>query len=193
MQGHHLASLHIEAHPVHGPHLLARAAVVLDHVLRTRACSCWRPSPERARPILTRLRGACASAAQARGPARARGQAERTQLAVPERHRLVGPERPVDSPVLASTAIPSSASERSRARMPSRSCSSTPLTGSSMTTRRGPQGERPGEHDAHGFRTVSYAGATAAQRSAPTRSSASRARERATVAETQLASRPTVA
>ena len=89
------------------------------------------------------------------------------------------PESPVASPVAISTAMPSSASERSSDRIPSRASRSTPAVGSSSTSSDGLSTSAR----AIVTRTVSAASSSRSMRaahcSAPARSSAENAWERA--------------
>ncbi len=159
-----------EAHAVDGAHLLARAAVVLDHLLELQHGS-QRPSPGALRQGRSRARLPPGWTAQRAPPGRARGRRLPRSSPSPSDSARSAPESPVVSPVLVSTAMPSSASERSSKRIPSRSSRSTPLAGSSITSSARLRGERAGDRHAHGLGAVELVPASrAAHCSAPARS-----------------------
>ncbi len=175
-----------EAHAVHGADLLARAAIVLDDVARARAP--LGPGSRR-RPAVIRW-----PAAQARS---ATGASSRLALPHSSPSPIVSdwsaPDSPVGSPTVIRTAMPSSASERSSSRIPSRWCRSTPAHGLVDQQQPRLQRERGGDRETHALARVELGEASRAEaRSPPTRSSASCARVRACAPGTPLTSSPTI-
>src|ERR1039458_10030697 len=135
MQGHQLTRCDLKTDAIYSPYLLALAVLVLDDPFEL----------EHVQHGPRSWRGSQSAHALAENPAGARRGTTEASLGLrlpfsspsPNDSARSAPERPVASAVLVRTAMPSSASERSSKRIPSRARRSTPTVGSSITSRLG--------------------------------------------------------